>query len=149
MYEESRERLTLAIAEALDAYHLAQSVRADTRTPRNVAPLVERNGKLCAPQGCVLDDEGVVRKVLGTLPVTADGCVAEYGRTYWCLSHVPIFDGSGPGASSWRIDIVEKTLESTEPSEEYTGDWTSYPPSCFSTREAAEAAREVPRDNRG
>ena len=85
--------------------------------------------------------EGEVRKVLGTLPLTADGCVAEYGRTYWCWCHVPVFDGTSVGPSSWRIDVVEKTLESCDPCEEYIGDYTKYPPACYSTREAAEAAR--------
>ena len=86
--------------------------------------------------------DGKVRKVLGTLPITADGCIAEYGRTYWCWCRVPVFDGSSPFPSSWRIDVVEKCLESCDPCEEYIGDYTKYPPACFSTREAAEAARE-------
>ena len=33
-----------------------------------------------APEGCVIDDKGTVRKVLGTLPITADGCVCGLGE---------------------------------------------------------------------
>ena len=36
------------------------------------------------PEGCVRTPDGVDRKVLGTLPVTADGCVAGDGMTAYC-----------------------------------------------------------------
>ena len=72
-----------------------------------------------------ITDEGKVRKVLGTLPITADGCVIGHGALihgYW--------DDGEPGwtsRSSVRVDME---------------DWNK--PECggfYSTRDAAEAAR--------
>jgi hypothetical protein len=36
------------------------------------------------PPGHILDDTGTVRKVLGSLPMTADGCVVVAGATVYC-----------------------------------------------------------------
>lgn len=75
-----------------------------------------------APTGCIIDDKGVVRKVLGTLPVTADGCVA------------------GMWAELWGIDQCNCAVESTSctwrPGHHYRL------VECYSTRAAAEAARK-------
>jgi hypothetical protein len=45
------------------------------------AALAERGAR----QGCIIDDKGVERKVLGTLPVTADGLVAGFPPGYGSL----------------------------------------------------------------
>lgn len=122
--------------------HTALHIKTDYRNElivRRDDILAELTRRCEVPAGHVKLDDGRVVKVLGELPITADGCLAEYGRVYWCWCHVPIFTGL-PTPSSWRIDVVEKTLESCDPDEDYEGSYTKYPASCFSTREAAERA---------
>lgn len=67
-----------------------------------------------------IDDAGNVRKVLGTLPLTADGCVVGMGI------HSQFRVGGLSGAVNLRL----------EGSTQGHGDW-------YSTREAAEAARKA------
>jgi len=75
------------------------------------------------PAGHIMEADGTIRKVLGTLPVTADGCV--------CGELVPLWvwtddDGLQPDNSD-RLFLAD-----------YNGHPVEY---CYSTREAAEAAR--------
>jgi len=93
----------------------------------------------CAPPGHIIDCTGpvpVVRKVLGTLPVTADGCV--------CNPSEDVFHhGSNRvGVPVWSDD-ADKWLGEFDHSG--AGEWF-YPPlaECYSTREAAESARKEP-----
>jgi len=81
-----------------------------------------------APEGHVIDDRGVVRKVLGTLPITADGRVLGSGGVVY-INDVGDITG-----------LVSDQIGATE---EVGGDvafWSA--DECYSTREAAEPAKE-------
>jgi hypothetical protein len=86
-----------------------------------------------APKGCVLDDEGLVRKVLGTLPVTADGCFYAHHSRY----DPPVFGITRGG----------KVVHAAVRAFPLPDDMSFSPSDVYSTREAAEAAREVPHDD--
>lgn len=71
------------------------------------------------PKGCVRTADGVDRKVLGTLPITADGCVV----------------GAGEGSRTWTM------TEDGVSSFACADGWYRH---RYSTREAAEAALAQP-----
>ena len=75
-----------------------------------------------APAGHIIDDAGVVRKVLGTLPVTADGVVVGTSARVW-------FNAYG------GTQIISAVIEDSRKG------WLMSP-WCWSTKEAAEAAKE-------
>ncbi len=84
------------------------------------------------PPGHIIDDTGTVRKVLGTLPLTADGCVIG-----------PV---EGTYARVWNNDQWSNNAELYIRDD---GRWGAmFGPQwrplecCYSTREAAEAARK-------
>lgn len=84
------------------------------------------------PKGHIIDDTGTVRKVLGTLPLTADGCVIG-----------PV---EGTYARVWNNDQWSNNAELYIRDD---GRWGAmFGPQwrplecCYSTREAAEAARK-------
>ena len=66
------------------------------------------------PAGCVRDDNGVVRKVLGTLPVTADNMIAGSAASLWWLDHTTVVQ---------HVSVLPIRVDD-----------------CYSTREAAQAA---------
>lgn len=82
-----------------------------------------REAKISAPEGHVLTDDGVVRKVLGSLPVTADGCVVGVENDHHC-------------ADLWHLDDMPVFVRP---------EWKSFPgfSKCYSTRTAAESAHEA------
>lgn len=103
------------------------------------------------PPGHIIDDTGVVRKVLGTLPLTADGCVVMMGEEVFHPEQDP----------SFHLEVMPLHPD-TEPDKdfpipedcEYIGHYSYYERdtgfsqyesydvrSCYSTSEAAEAAR--------
>jgi hypothetical protein len=95
-----------------------------------------------APPGHIIDDQGNVRKVLGTLPVTRDGCVVGDVPDHGALVFYQEHDSS---ASAYRVTLCHRCV--SNPDDE-SKDW--YPIEndeldgtgrWFSTREAAEAAR--------
>jgi len=92
-----------------------------------------------APPGHIIDDQGNVRKVLGTLPVTADGCVVGHGvKLYWCeepyeISHYET-DFDGVWFEDHATDYYGEAVGKDEPISK-----------CYSTKEAAEAAAEAAR----
>lgn len=95
------------------------------------------------PKGYVLTDEGVARRVLGELPVTADGCVIGDVRDHGA---VLFLNGPGDTATPYRVTLC--SMHIAEPEEE-TGWWViendELSPGAkrwFSTREAAEAAKK-------
>ena len=98
----------------------------DSTKPPNIAPLVWCKGKRAAPPGHIIDDAGVVRKVVGTLPITADGCVANIGSFVWNTDQwsnhgkVHMREDDTVGAyfgTQWRpIDVCYSTREAAEPS---------------------------------
>ena len=75
-----------------------------------------------APPGHIIDDAGEVRRVLGTLPLTKDGCVVGVESQVWFSAY-----GGTEILSSIIHDSRKGWLQS---------------PVCYSTREAAEAAKE-------
>lgn len=84
-----------------------------------------------APPGHIIDDAGVVRRVLGVLPVTADGCVAAPGGVIWPQL---LIDNDEGGRVAWSLyDIC--TGDTCD-----DGEWLA--DKCWSTKEAAEAAKE-------
>ena len=84
------------------------------------------------PPGHIIDDAGVVRKVLGVLPVTADGCVAAPGGVIWPQL---LIDNDEGGRVAWSLyDIC--TGDTCD-----DGEWLA--DKCWSTLEAAEAAKEA------
>ena len=92
------------------------------------------------PPGHILDDTGAVRKVLGTLPVTADGCVAIP-----CVSVV-----YQPRHRERRLDVdtcSDRVIgQVAAPCENVATEWYEYDiGETYSTREAASAAKEVDR----
>jgi hypothetical protein len=104
----------------------------DSSTPPDISPLVWCNGRKASPKGHVLTDDGTVRRVLGTLPVTGDGCVATEsenvfcadrphgGRVRWSDEEGWIVEFDDTGAGEWKYSTVAL---------------------CYSTLSAAEAAR--------
>lgn len=84
------------------------------------------------PPNHILYDDGVVRKVLGTLPLTADGCVAGLGASVsWRgFGEEYVYDGHVRYSLVWAASVP---VESSQPVRD-----------CYSTREAAErAGKEV------
>lgn len=76
-----------------------------------------------APAGNVIDDKGVVRRVLGTLPVTADGCVIGQHADVWFTDD----------------DGVIRNAEVTPPvADSGESSYFLYGHDCYSTRESAE-----------
>lgn len=76
-------------------------------------------------KGCMRDEHGVERKVLGTLPLTADGCVAGIGAEVY-------YENNGGNIVSlplgYRLEISD------------TPEWDGHE-YMYSTLEAAQAAR--------
>lgn len=80
------------------------------------------------PPGHIIDDAGVVRKVMGTLPMTADGCVVGDAAHLWT--------NNAGEVNALRADAIGAT--------EFGEDGDFYEAAeCYSTREAAEAAKEA------
>ena len=111
------------IAEAIFAEWQASCARYPEGYPSPMGPIVERHiaAALTIPHGHVRDEHGVDRKVLGTLPLTEDGCVCGIGGTIYINS------------------IVQKQVVACEVRDVRFGWLTS--PVCYSTREAALAAK--------
>jgi hypothetical protein len=80
-----------------------------------------------------LDDAGNVRKVLGTLPVTADGVIVCPGAVVWPHPDVQV-DGEEGG-------VVEYGIRDDAMGYEISGsEWE--PSKCYASRESARAAAE-------
>lgn len=82
-------------------------------------------GRAKVPEGHVRTPDGVDRKVLGTLQITADGCVIGEGADLFCWWQ-PQYTDDGP--------ILEHR---------HGPSGVIDPKGCYSTREAAQSAREV------
>lgn len=88
------------------------------------------------PPGHIIDDQGVVRRVLGTLVLTADGCVWAHGaKVYW---HE---DPHEQSLENINDDIAFFEEHGTDADGEVCGTWEKVS-QCYSTRESAEAAKE-------
>lgn len=75
-----------------------------------------------------IDDAGNVRKVLGVLPLTGDGCVVGSGAELFRT------DGGGHPCPDGHAKIYVQDTTSYPESHWYLGEW-------YSTREMAESAR--------
>ena len=82
------------------------------------------------PKGHVLTDDGVARRVLGELPVTADGCVI--GRRVSVFSVYWSYPGSDVAEVCYDSELWRVHGPRTQSFDAST---------CYSTREAAEAAK--------
>lgn len=121
------------------AMNKAKAIVDDIRFKFNYAPTYETEWTLHAiatalreaarvPEGCVRDDKGVDRKVLGTLPVTADGAVVMVGQMVW-----------PPRRGSAFTLLSNRTIAIAVPNGD--GQWRDMTVGeCYSTREAAQAA---------
>lgn len=100
-----------------------------------------------APPGHIIDEHGYERRVLGTLPLTADGCVAAPKMNTWrrCADKsivalgvlsIEINDSGHPSdiheSERWLVLVRDGDGDEYKV---FLGD-------CYSTREAAEAASE-------
>ena len=72
-------------------------------------------------------DQGEVRKVLGTLAVTADGCILGVESTAYAWFSEQV----------WEVELPRHIWRKNEPR---TVSW--HAGSCYSTKAAAEAGRE-------
>ena len=90
------------------------------------------------PPGHIIDENGV-RKVLGTLPLTADGCVA--------IPFISVVYHPEHPSRSLDVDVCNDEVigqVSVPSSDGEFVEWHEYAiGDCYSTREAAEAAREA------
>lgn len=106
---------------------------AATDLVRNIALALDAARKV--PEGCVRLPDGRDVKVLGTLPMTADGCVVAPGARV----HYNFIEGTETlvvfGTFAGQFDCG---MESNS-------EWTDVRDSdkCYSTREAAEAERKT------
>ena len=106
--------------------HLWGGTKADAFDAgwRAACEAMHKKAQAKAPPGHIIDDQGNVRKVLGTLPVTRDGCVI---------------------GDDCKIFIHDEYVNSEvfrSPRGKVERDWMPYMPhKAFSTRAAAEAAR--------
>lgn len=73
-----------------------------------------------------ITDSGEVRKVLGTLPLTADGAIVTPDGFVW--------HDRPHGVIGWRVLVM---YSNGPHHREFDPEWSG----CYSTREAAEAAR--------
>lgn len=98
---------------------------------------------LTPPAGHVVTDDGVTRRYLGTLPLTADGCVMGMGALPWSP---PELDDEPQQADDIQITSCQNGRGELGVATVFfsIGDGIWYPADkCYSTREAAEAARSA------
>jgi len=87
------------------------------------------------PPGHIIDDAGVVRKVLGVLPVTADGCVAGHGAvvSFGDINYRMVME-SQYETSTWNRNVCVAWGGPNHGAELLSD--------CHSVPESAEAAKE-------
>lgn len=98
------------------------------KSPKNC--LFEFSIRTAAPPGHILDEFGVVRRVLGTLPVTADGCVVGTDAIVYSFTSPSWPPSPTSGIDTRRcpgLIVGESVVRWHE---------------CYSTRDAALAAKE-------
>ena len=104
---------------------VADAMNACDETAMEAAIVRALQAARTPPAGHIIDDAGEVRKVLGTLPVTADGCVIGTNATVFGLWTPQYSDGETSVTCSKTSGVV------------------CAPHACWSTRKAAEAAKEA------
>jgi len=109
---------------AAAAAELYASIRFSSSHSANIAAIVRAlQAARTPPPGHIIDDAGVVRKVLGTLPITKDGCVVGDDCRVWQ-------DGQ-----MWNTELFRVPTGSN-------GRWAPYRTNKVYSSEAAEAAKE-------
>lgn len=124
IFSETRTDGIAAIVRALQAAR-KECMDADDVDLVAPTPEVVSTFRTKAPPGHIIDDAGVVLKLSGALPVTADRVVVCYASTpLWhpILGQMDTLEGE-PYAT-WRNGMGKRTSE------------------CYSTPEAADAAKE-------
>ena len=91
------------------------------------------------PAGFVRDAEGVDRRVLGTLPVTADGVVVLPGSKVW--PRADLFVCNVPENTDWTVEEEAGVVALSLRAECDIEDWDVT--KCYSTPEAARTAAEA------
>lgn len=97
------------------------------------------------PKGCVITDDGKIRRVLGALPMTADGCVVGVGQvSLWC----PSFMSSIGKTETYQSRSGTCRFYYASTSVPGLNTWADVPvEQCYSTKEsAALAAVEAKRE---
>jgi hypothetical protein len=128
--------IALALAQAREAgYKAALAELTKSDTPIDVSPLRWVGGKRCAPESCVLDDQGRVLVLSGTLPVTKDGVV-------WLDRTKPLYVHSKScGYYMHGNNTIPVAVR------DYSGKVRDMRvDECYSSPQAAESAREVASD---
>ncbi len=132
-YPDLSEDYELAIRDTghSDRILVLSSPDLDERINDLQAELSAANATIAACKAAgFIDELGEVRKVLGTLPLTADGCVIGLGEfPMWCIGTVTRGGDDVQEVKEWEW--------------EYDGYTTQAYPSvpCYSTREAAAATK--------
>lgn len=147
--------LQAARSEGIDAndidlvspHELARQLDS-SRSP-NIAPLVWVGGRRAAPPGHIVDDAGVVRKLKGEFPITADGVMVQLGEDVWHPEsgealRVGEYEGDAdhnkmPLADDCTFCAFFSYYETDTGYSEYE---VYDVRQCYSTPEAAEAAKE-------
>jgi hypothetical protein len=108
----------------------------DSSSPPDVLPLRWVGGKMAAPEGCILDDQGVVRKDPNK-SFTSDGKPIKIGSRVWFNDDI-----HDPVTTEWaEVSAIADDVIKFRPVQRIT--WM-YANLCYSTREAAEAAKDNP-----
>jgi hypothetical protein len=133
MTDEQLNELAVTIMRALmddegvvDCDDPDRIVWCQHRFKRAVLPLLR--SALNPPDGCVRLPDGSEPKVLGTLPMTADGCVVGNHANLW--------------ANDGEVNPMRLRVDNIGCSDWGDGEDFWEAGECYSTREAAEAARE-------
>lgn len=124
------------IRQYLHAYDNGQ---VDLNEESLAALIHEAVAEVTPPKGHILADDGKVRKVLGSLPITADGCVAGLGGNCVVWSNV-----TGPVDCGFLTLKLDDDFPDDPPIAGLrTADGVDFDirvEATYSTREAAEAA---------
>ncbi len=93
------------------------------------------------PEGCVRDDKGVDRKVLGTLPLTADGCVVANGAQVFAIGEDHGDCGLGGPIRIAHVGNIFAHNDEIMAVDRWPREWPIE--NVYSTREAALAAHRA------
>jgi len=111
--------------KATAAKIVADPMNAVSETAMEAAIVRALQAARTPPTGHIIDDAGVVLKLSGALPVTADRVVVCYASTpLWHPILGQMDTLAGEPYATWRNGMGKRTSE------------------CYSTPEAAEAAKE-------
>ena len=120
----------LELNENMTVEGLAKHNENMNEAVESIAAAIQAERDVRPPKGHVVTDDGVVRKVLGTLPITADGCVI--GRRVSVFSVYWSYPGSDVAEVCYDSELWRVHGPRTQSFDAST---------CYSTREAAEAAK--------